>query len=135
MIVVIQRWRLGSLWETRCALEESSSRYAREMHYLESLVFHVAFREGRVSIGRVYELGPGIRACPVYRRHLDLIFEFGPLKRQLLVDVKTGNATLTRHARRLVKYAGSSKDVGTAWILPAEKIRFQHRTCHIFPLR
>lgn len=134
LLFMLRRMLPNRLTDIAILEQESPERYRREMHYLESLVFHVAYREGTVSLERIFELVPGLANCADCRRHLRLIFEFGVLKRELIVDVKTGRAMITNHVRRLVRHADLFEDFGTAWVLPERKIRFLHRACHVLPV-
>lgn len=111
---------------------EDQERYIREMHYLESLIYHVAYREGRVSQRRIFELIPDAAACSMCRKQIALVFEYGLIKRELLLDTQTGDAVITEHVRRTIARADEFAHLGRAWILPARKIQFTHRACHIF---
>ncbi len=114
---------------------EGQARYNRETHYLESLVYHVAFQERAVTEARICALVPGLAECSVCRERLSRVFEWGVLKRDFLIEQTTGRAVLTAHRRRCVEYAGHFQDLGEAWVLPARKIRFTHAACHTMLIR
>jgi hypothetical protein len=113
---------------------ESYECYVREMHFMESLVYHIAYEEGSVTPERVMEFMPQIAGCHLCKKHLDLVFEFGVLKGELLVDVKTRKATITDLMRRMIDRAEEFQDFGTAWVLPRSKLKRSHGACHIFSI-
>lgn len=107
----------------------------REMHYLESLVYHVAYREGRVSQARIFELIPEAERCHDCRKQVSLVFKYGLIKRHLLMDVQTQCAYITPHVRRLIESSELFEGLETAWILPARKIIFSHGACHMYAVK
>ncbi len=111
-------------------VKEAPEQYRREMHYLESLVFHVAFKEGSVSRARVCELVPGIADCPSCCRHLQLAFFFGAMRGDLIARQAPDSYGISPHVNQLVVSAETFQDLGQAWVLPASKIVFEHQACH-----
>lgn len=130
-IVLIRRLILGVRSASVLArVNETSAQYRREMYYLESLVFHVAFKEGSVSPARIRELVPGLAECPSCCTHLRLVFEFGSMRRDLIHDSETGSWRIPWPVKRKVALAEIFQDLGQDWVLPASKITFEHRACH-----
>lgn len=109
---------------------ETPEEYRRDMHYLESLVFHVAFREGTVSRTRIWELVPGASNCPACNKHLQLIFYFGSMRGDLIPDQQAGVYRISSHVTQMVASAESFRDLGQAWVLPVSEIVFEHQAYH-----
>ncbi len=113
--------------------QESFESYVHGMHYMESLVYRIAYEEGSVTPERVTRLVPQIAHCKLCQKHLHLVWQFGVERGDLLVDVNSNKAVITRFTRLKVKHAESFTHLGTAWILPKSKIKLSHAACHAPP--
>ena len=109
-------------------------RYHRETHYLESIIFHIAYREGSVTPERVFELVSGTKDCIICQSAVRRIFASRSIIYDMHVDPKTQVGILTQHMRTKIEHAELFQDLETAWVLPASRIRLEHRACHIFIL-